>query len=174
MSLVRQLVSIDWRLSRVVAVESRTLDREIDIQAPTRPAGARSSTLDLIAQAQQSLVERSRLSQFLARRESQLLQARLATLGMLEKCAKCFHAAKEPLNPLSINWLRRNPSLKTNRKRPLNCLIPKHRETRPNPPPTPFRSVPEPCPSTSSTRNRTTRSACPGPAARASAMPVDA
>ena len=100
MSLVRQLVSIDWRLSRIVAIESRTLDREIDIQASTRAAGARPSPLDLVAQAQQSLVERSRLPQFLARRESQLIQARLATLRMLENCAELWprrHRTTEPL-----------------------------------------------------------------------------
>jgi hypothetical protein len=64
--LVRELAGIDWRLARLVAVDSRILDHELDIQLPSLSAsGVAVADLTRVALAMQGVIERSRLPDFL-------------------------------------------------------------------------------------------------------------
>ena len=90
-NLVRELASIDWRLTRVLAIDSRVLDHELGIQRPAILSSGRSvAELTRLYQAEQAVVDRSRLPDFLARREGQLIRARQATLRILRDLRKGF------------------------------------------------------------------------------------
>ena len=85
----RELASIDWRLARVRALDTRLLDHEMQLQATTlATTGQRVSELTRLLHASRTVVERSHFPGFLARRESQLLQARSVTLRSLRALRK--------------------------------------------------------------------------------------
>lgn len=88
-SYARELASIDWRLARVRALDTRLLDHEMQLQAQAlATAGHRVPELTRLLHASRAIVERSRYPGFLARRESQLLQARAVTLRSLRALRK--------------------------------------------------------------------------------------
>jgi hypothetical protein len=108
LSLIRILASIDWRLARIIAAESRILDMEIDVQVPAlENAGGSPSELDRLAFSIQSLVDRSKLPQFLAGRESQLIFQRQSILQQLRQLRRDWPLSApspqivepEPLDP---------------------------------------------------------------------------
>jgi hypothetical protein len=68
-NLTRELASIDWRLTRVFAIDTRMLDREMDIQLPALvTAGHSLSELTRLLDASRSIADRSKLPAYLARR----------------------------------------------------------------------------------------------------------
>jgi hypothetical protein len=120
--LIRILASIDWRLARIVAAESRILDMEIDIQIPAlENAGGHPSELDRLAFSIQSLVDRSKLPQFLATRESQLVFQRQSVLQQLRQLRRDW--------PLAV------PPPQVFEPEPLDPEIPPPNEPGTNPPP---------------------------------------
>ena len=85
-NLARQLAGIDWRLTRVTAVESRIIDHELDLQVPSLEAtGVTVADLTRLALAVQGVIDRSRLPDFLARRQTQLIRDRQTTLRTLHQ-----------------------------------------------------------------------------------------
>lgn len=109
-SLTRELASIDWRLTRVFALDTRMLDREMDIQLPAlATAGLSLSELTRLLDASRSIVDRSKLPAYLARREAQLINARRSILAVLKDLRKNFPSSDpapevvlpQPLDPES-------------------------------------------------------------------------
>jgi hypothetical protein len=109
-SLTRELASIDWRLTRVFALDTRMLDREMDIQLPALvTAGHSLSELTRLLDASRSIADRSKLPAYLARRETQLLNARRSILAVLKDLRKNFPSSDpapevvlpQPLDPES-------------------------------------------------------------------------
>ena len=84
--LARELAGIDWRLTRFTAVESRILDHELDLQLPSLEAtGVTVAELTRVTLAMQGVIDRSRLPDFLARRQTQLIRDRQTTLRTLHQ-----------------------------------------------------------------------------------------
>lgn len=93
-NLVRQLASFDWRLARVLAMDARLLDHELDVQLPALAAAEQEiGEADRLSLAGQALVDRSRMPDFLGRRESQLIRARQSTLEALRELRKGYPLA---------------------------------------------------------------------------------
>jgi hypothetical protein len=83
--LTRELAGIDWRLTRLVAVDSRILDHELDLQLSSLAAsGVAVADLTRVALAMQGVIERSRLPDFLGKRQTQLIRDRQSTLRTLQ------------------------------------------------------------------------------------------
>jgi hypothetical protein len=106
--LTRELASIQWRLTRNFALETRLLDHEMDIQSPAlNSAGLSVAELTRLLNASRATVERSQFPNYLARREGQLLRARQSVLAFLRDLRKNFPLAEsapevipsQPLNP---------------------------------------------------------------------------
>ncbi len=87
--LVRQLAAIEWRLQRVLALDSSLLDTEF---AATDAAFAQHGLAPRpevkLGAATHQLLESSRLPYYLANRESQLLYARSQILATLRQVRK--------------------------------------------------------------------------------------
>jgi len=107
-SLTRELASIDWRLTRVFAIDTRMFDREMDIQLPAHAnAGLSLSELTRLLDASRSIVDRSKLPAYLARREAQLINARRSILAVLKEMRRSFPSSDpapevvppQPLDP---------------------------------------------------------------------------
>jgi hypothetical protein len=108
--LTRELAAIDWRLTRIFALDTRLLDHEMDIQSPALDsAGLAVPELTRLLAASRAIVDRSQYPNFLARREAQLIRARQSILGVLRHLRKYFPPADlapeviplQPLNPES-------------------------------------------------------------------------
>ena len=108
MRLTREIASIDWRLARIVALDSRLLDHEMEVQAP----GLELETGNLpqltrLVLAGRTLVDKSRFPAYLAERETKLhfiREATLRTLASLRAHHPRIEAASQleppqPLNP---------------------------------------------------------------------------
>lgn len=96
--LARELASIDWRLARYRAMETRMIDHEMDIQAPALEASCqRVDELTRLIKAGDALLKTSRLPTFLASRESALLYARQNALSAIRQ----FRQAHPPSEPCS-------------------------------------------------------------------------
>ncbi len=106
-NLVRQLASFDWRLARVLAMDARLLDHELDVQLPALAAAEQEiGEADRMTMAGQALVDRSRMPDFLGRRESQLIRARQATLQALRELRKGYpmaDPAPEVIPPMPLD-----------------------------------------------------------------------
>jgi hypothetical protein len=85
MRLTRELASIDWRLARILALDTRLLDHEMDVQAPTLQLenGALPELTRLVL-AGRTLVDKSRFPAYLAERETKLTFIRRETLRTLQ------------------------------------------------------------------------------------------
>ncbi len=106
MRVTRELASIDWRLARILALDTRILDHEMDVQAPTLELerGALPELTRLVL-AGRTLVDKSRFPAYLAERETKLIFARQATLRALEALRNHYPRAEpaaqiEPPLPL--------------------------------------------------------------------------
>jgi hypothetical protein len=108
--LTRELAAIDWRLTRIFALDTRMLDHEMDVQAPALDsAGLAVPELTRLLAAGRSIVDRSQYPNYLARRETQLIRARQSVFGILRNLRKNFPLAEsasevippQPLNPAS-------------------------------------------------------------------------
>ena len=131
LNLVRSLASIDWRLARIVAAESRILDIEIDVQtAALLGAGEHPSELDRLAYSLQSLVDRSKLPQFLAARGSQLNFERQSVLNQLRQLRRDWPLPAPPPQPVESE--------------PVDPEIPAATEPEPNPQPVDSTEPPPP------------------------------
>jgi hypothetical protein len=108
MRLTRELASIDWRLARILALDTRLLDHEMDVQAPglELEIGALPELTRLVL-AGRTLVDKSRFPAYLAERETKLNFTREATLRTLA-ALRTHHPLvessaqiqpPEPLNP---------------------------------------------------------------------------
>lgn len=100
MRLTRELASIDWRLARILALDTRLLDHEMDVQAPTLEfePGALPELTRLVL-AGRTLVDKSRFPAYLAERETKLSFARRETLRALESLRR-DHPRSEPANEI--------------------------------------------------------------------------
>ena len=96
MRATRELASIDWRLARILALDTRLLDHEMNIQAPALELeqGATPQLTRLVL-AGRTLVDKSRFPAYLAGRESKLIAARHATYRTLE-LLRSRHPRTEP------------------------------------------------------------------------------
>ena len=96
--LVRKLAAIDWRLNRTMALDTRMLDHEMDIQAPALLAtGQTIAELTRLERASESIVDRSRLPDYLTRHEAHLIEARQRTIQAIRDLRKNF----PPIEPAS-------------------------------------------------------------------------
>lgn len=87
--LIRQLASIEWRLQRVLALDSSILDTEFAAaDAAFSQHGLAPQTEVKLGAATHQLLESSRLPTYLAVRESQLLYARSQVLSTLRQVRK--------------------------------------------------------------------------------------
>jgi len=96
--LARELASIDWRLDRIRAMETRMFDLEMDIQAPMLEATCprrHIAELTRLFKAGDALLKNSRMPNYLAARESALLYARQNALSALQQLRKA-HPLSEP------------------------------------------------------------------------------
>jgi hypothetical protein len=105
--LTRELAATDWRLTRIFATDTRMLDHEMDIQLPAlNSAGLSVGELTRLLNASHSIVDRSKLPAYLARREAQLIRARQSILGFLKDLRKNFppsDSAPEVVPPQPLN-----------------------------------------------------------------------
>ncbi len=93
--LTRELAAIDWRLTRIYATDTRMLDHEMAIQSPAYDAaGLAVAEMTRLTNASRSIVDRSKLPAYLARREGQLFRARESLLGFLRDLRKNFPAGQ--------------------------------------------------------------------------------
>ena len=108
MRITRELASIDWLLSRNFAMDTRLLDHEMDIQAPSFDLeNGPPPELTRRVLAGRSLVEKSRFPAYLAERQAKLILACRDTLRALESLRKNFPSSvpavqiqvPQPLNP---------------------------------------------------------------------------
>ena len=103
----RELASIDWRLDRNRAVETRMFDHEMDLQAPMLEAtNRRPEELTRLYQATNALVDKSPLPAYLVRRESALQSARrntLSTLQQLRKTHPVLEKATQIIDPKPLD-----------------------------------------------------------------------
>ena len=108
MRITRELASIDWLLSRNFAMDTRLLDHEMDIQAPSLELeNGVVPELTRLVLAGRSLVEKSRFPAYLAERQAKLILARRDTLRALESLRKNYPSSvpaiqiqvPQPLNP---------------------------------------------------------------------------
>jgi hypothetical protein len=108
--LTRELAAISWLLNRVYALDTRLLDLEMDIQAPSfDSAGMVVAELSRLSTAGRSIVDRSQYPNYLARRQAQLMRSRQSILATLKALRKSFPLAEpsteiispQPLNPES-------------------------------------------------------------------------
>ena len=89
--LTCELASIEWRLTRIKALETRLVDHEKDIQSPAfDSAGLVVPELTRLLNAAQSIADRSKFPDSMARREAQLIRARQSTLRVLKDMRKNF------------------------------------------------------------------------------------
>ena len=96
----RELASIDWRLDRIRALETRMFDHEMDVQAPMlEAANRRLPELTRLFQAGNALLTNSRLPAYLASRESALQFARQTTLAALQQLRRA-HPLPAPATQL--------------------------------------------------------------------------
>ncbi|WP_321478155.1 hypothetical protein [uncultured Paludibaculum sp.] len=100
--LVRELCDIEWRMDRCKAIETRSINRQLLIEADAdREPQARANALpiDYTCAAYSGLLATSNLLQFCTREFRQLQRARAATLDSflrLRKQAKFFVQSEEP------------------------------------------------------------------------------
>jgi hypothetical protein len=72
----RELASGEWRLNRINALETRMLDHEMAVQAPDLArAGLPISEPTRLLKASRSVVDHSRLANYLSRQKAQLRRA---------------------------------------------------------------------------------------------------
>ncbi len=107
MRLTRELASIDWRLARIVALDTRLLDHEMDVQAPALELeiGALPELTRLVL-AGRTLVDKSRFPAYLAERETKLnftREATLRTLASLRNRHPRIEPASQILLPQPLN-----------------------------------------------------------------------
>lgn len=108
MRLTRELASIDWRLARILALDTRLLDHEMHVQSPALDfeTGAVPELTRLVL-AGRTLVDKSRFPNYLSERETKLIFARQTTLRALESLRNHYPRAEPadeiepppPLNP---------------------------------------------------------------------------
>jgi hypothetical protein len=100
MRLTRELASIDWRLARIVALDTRLLDHEMDVQAPALEleVGALPELTRLVL-AGRTLVDKSRFPAYLAERETKLNFTREVILRTLASLRN-HHPRIEPASQL--------------------------------------------------------------------------
>ena len=102
MRLARELASIDWRLARILALDTRLLDHEMDIQAPTlRLETGTLPELTRLVLAGRTLVDKSRFPTYLAERETKLTFARRETLRALQFLRK-DHPRFDPADQVQL------------------------------------------------------------------------
>ena len=113
LGIARELASIEWRLARILALDSRLLDHEMDVQAPAvEMEHGTPSELTRLVLAGRNVVEKSRFPAYLSQREGRLLAARqnaYRTLEILRKRHPRIERAAEvnipqPLNPEIEVW----------------------------------------------------------------------
>jgi len=108
-NLVRQLASIEWRLQRILLMDSAILDQEFAASQETlRQHGADAPQADgyQLGFATHRLLENSRLPHYLATRESQLVYARsslLATLRQLRRGGTPSRNSGHIIDPIDLN-----------------------------------------------------------------------
>jgi len=112
--LARELASIEWRLTRVSAIDTCSLDHEMDIQAPAfATSGVDVSERTRMLNASRSLVDSSKHPAFLGRREGQLIRARQSALAVLRELRRHIPLADftievVPYQPLDPEWALTN------------------------------------------------------------------
>ncbi len=100
MRLTRELASIDWRLARILAIDTRLLDHEMDVQAPALALDEGTvPELTRLVLAGRTLVDKSRFPAYLAGRETKLTLARRETLRTLQSLRK-DHPRSEPASQI--------------------------------------------------------------------------
>jgi hypothetical protein len=106
-NLVRQLASIEWRLQRVLLIDSSILDQEFAASQETlRQHGASAPEGFQLGFTTHRLLENSRLPYYLATRESQLVYARsslLATLKELRRGGTPPPHSGQIIDPMDVN-----------------------------------------------------------------------
>jgi hypothetical protein len=106
-NLVRQLASIEWRLQRILLIDSSILDQEFAASQETlRQHGASAPEGFQLGFTTHRLLENSRLPHYLATRESQLVYARsslLATLRELRRGGTPAPKSGQIIEPIDIN-----------------------------------------------------------------------
>ena len=107
MKLVHEIASIDWRLARILAMDTRVVENEMGVHAPALElAGTRFPELTRTTVATSNVVDRSRFPDYLARRESQLVRARESTIRTFYQLRKRFrvnHPSAEILLPEPVD-----------------------------------------------------------------------
>lgn len=113
-NLIRQLASVEWRLHRVFLMDTAVTDREFEVKSAALEQSAAEAadgapehvaeplTLGLVTH---KLLENSRLPQYLASRESQLLYARnaiLQTLNQLRKGYPLSGPCRQIIDPMDL------------------------------------------------------------------------
>jgi hypothetical protein len=102
MRLTRELASIDWRLARILALDTRLLDHEMDVQAPTlQLENGTLPELTRLVLAGRTLVDKSRFPTYLAERETKLTFARRETLRALQSMRK-DHPRFDPADQVQL------------------------------------------------------------------------
>ena len=108
--LTRDLAAIDWRLVRNCALQTRLLDREMDIQSSALDAsGLSPAELTRLLDASRATVERSSYPSHLVRYEAHLRRARQAAVTFLLNLRKHFPQSEDnpeiiPPQPLNPEW----------------------------------------------------------------------
>jgi hypothetical protein len=104
--LVRQLAAVEWRLQRVLLVDTTILDREFTVkESAFGQAGIASDPAASLGAATHALLENSKLPYFLATRESQLIYARsaiLQTLRQLRKTPSLSAPCPQIIDPMDL------------------------------------------------------------------------
>ena len=101
-NLVRQLASVEWRLHRILLMDTAVTDREFEVgsaaldQATAGPGESSPDPLNpplKLGIVTQKLLAHSRLPQYLASRESQLIYAKFSILQQLDHFRKGYPLA---------------------------------------------------------------------------------
>ena len=100
MRLTRELASIDWRLARILALDTRMLDHEMELQASALELEDRTvPQLTRLVLAGRTLVDKSRFPAYLAERETKLNYTREATLRTLASL-RTHHPLLDPVEQI--------------------------------------------------------------------------
>ncbi len=117
--LVESIAAIDWRLTRLAAIETNAFDIEVRNHLPGLVAGgARVTELDRTTLGALSLVDRSRLPRYILDAESRLVTQRASLMRQLVVLQEKFRTSQDTLPLLDSTPL--DPDLSPGNKPGLN------------------------------------------------------